>query len=180
MYKLPAFNDEQIEKLAREHKLFETVFGTTASKDSMRMIENLRATKRGWYCVRCGLCCCSDLIVPVITVGNTPKKNFPAIIKEAKRNPETLHVVGILESETMCPNLCGCIPLNMSCRIHTINKALKTPCASHRPFENWDMPCLYGASLIRDMDEDFDVAMQGFNKTRYLNPLTGKRKTTIE
>ena len=42
MYKLPAFTDEQIEKLAREHKLFETVYGCYPDKEPVRLMENLK------------------------------------------------------------------------------------------------------------------------------------------
>ena len=181
MYKLPAFTNEQIEKLAKEHKLFETVYGCKPAKDSIRLMENLKEVNRGWYCVRCGLCCCSDLIVPVITVVGIPVSCFPALIKDAKRNPSQCylyeHTVGINQTKHLCPNLRGTTPLNMRCAIHQINKGLKTPCYTHRPFENWNIPCLFGAQVIQKLDEDFDEAMQRFNKTRYYHPITNEKKT---
>jgi len=181
MYKLPAFKDAQIEKLAREHQLFEAVYGCKHDKDSGRLIDRLRDTNRGWYCVRCGLCCCSDLIVPVITVVGIPVSCFPALIKDAKRNPSQCylykHSVGINQTEHLCPNLRGTTPLNMRCAIHQINKGLKTPCYTHRPFENWNIPCLVGARVIHHMDENFDEAMKDFNRTRYYNPMTNEKKT---
>ena len=179
MYKLPAFTNEQIEKLAKEHKLFETVYGCRVGDDLKQMQANLLATNRGWYCVRCGLCCCSDWYSPVITTLDTTKEEFEEIIKTTEYDQTVIapYLIEINQLENLCPHLRGQLPLNMSCNIHEINVKLHSFCHIRQPNAELNIPCLNGASLIADMDEDFTKAIKHFNRIRYFCPNSLKMKT---